>query len=312
MKLLTEILSLRRPHGGRNELFLAEGILARLPGELLVFNDTAGNPMAFVYTTDPDSTTLFTAHVDTVHREDGHNPVIFDEELEWMSKADGLPLGADDGAGVWLLYRMAEAGVPGTYLFPAGEERGGVGSKWMAENAALFLGKFTRAIAFDRKGVSSVITHQFCGRCCSNEFAQALSEELTTTIPGGYVFEPDDTGVYTDTADFISDIAECTNISVGYWNEHTGNETLDVGYLKALLAACLLVDWEALPVVRDPSYVEPVEVWNWRRSSFGRGNDVDEADADLLSMTEEEIYDFVYYFPEEAAEMLIDFREMGR
>lgn len=313
INILLEILSLKRPHRGANERYVAEDILTRLPGELQVFNDSKRLPMAFIYCTDPDSTTLFTAHLDTAHREDGHNPVIYDEDLEWMSKADGLPLGADCGAGVWLLYKMAEAGVPGTYLFTVGEERGGVGARWLAEHAALFLGKFKRAIAFDRKGTSSVITHQFCGRCCSDEFARALSLGLTTTIPGGYVFQPDDTGIYTDTAEFISDIPECTNISTGYFQEHTGNETLDVGYLKALLEACLKIDWEALPTVRDPAVVEPVDdTWGEWDYEAQRQREKSRGDVNALYlMTDEEVYIFVYDFPDEAAEMLLELRDEG-
>lgn len=310
--VLMEILSLKRPHRGVSERYVAEGILSRLPGELRVFNDTAGLPMAYIYITDPASTTLFVGHLDTVHREDGHNPVIYDEEMGWMSKSDGLPLGADDGAGVWLLYQMAAAGVPGTYLFPLGEERGGIGSAWMAEKASEFLSKFKRAIAFDRKGTSSIITHQYCGRCCSDEFATELAAQLTTAIPEGYVFKPDDTGVFTDTANFIHDIPECTNISAGYRGEHTANETLDVGYLKALLEACLKIDWEALPVVRDPAYIEPVKEEafgaDWGRHRASKSSMV----SDTATMTDEEIYEFVYEFPDEAAELLISMRELER
>ena len=309
--ILLEIVSLKRPHRGANERYVAEGILSRLPGEMRVFNDAAGEPMAYVYVTDPASTSLFVGHLDTVHQEDGHNPVIFDEELEWMSKADGLPLGADDGAGVWLLYMMALAGVPGTYLFPLGEERGGVGSDWMSGNVPKFLCQFKRAIAFDRKGTHSVITHQWAGRCCSDEFADALAAQLTTTIPGGYVFQPDNTGVFTDTANFIDEIPECTNISAGYSNEHTGKETLDVGYLKALLVACLKIDWEALPTARDPTFVDlwkHADDWGWE----GRvSNDSGCAGIDLRTMTDEEVCEFVYDCPEEAAELLISMRNEG-
>jgi hypothetical protein len=51
-------------------------------------------------------------------------------------------------------------------------------------------------------------------------------------------------------------IPECTNLSCGYANEHSSNETLHLPTLVALRDACLNIDWAALPVVRDPTVVE--------------------------------------------------------
>jgi hypothetical protein len=59
--------------------------------------------------------------------------------------------------------------------------------------------------------------------------------------------------VYTDTAEFTDDIPECTNISVGYYNEHGDRENLDIVHFAALAVACAKLDWEALPVDRDPT-----------------------------------------------------------
>ena len=255
MRTLFEILALRRPHGGKNERFVAEEIiLPRLP-TLEMYSDSTGKPMAYVYEVGKGSKTLFVAHLDTVHRDElTPNPLVYDGNKNMVYKTDGTPLGADCGAGVWLLIKMAEAGVPGTYLWTTGEEAGGVGASWLALNATEFLGGFDRAISFDRKGTTSVITHQgWGGRCCSDEFALCLAGELTTIL---HQFIPDSGGVYTDTAEFTTLIPECTNISIGYLNEHTGNETLDVGFLKSLLKTCIGVQWEDLPTKRDPSVIE--------------------------------------------------------
>ena len=61
-----------------------------------------------------------------------------------------------------------------------------------------------------------------------------------------------DRGVFTDTANFVSIIPECTNISCGYANEHVNMECQDLHHLERLGEAVLLVDWEALPTKRDP------------------------------------------------------------
>jgi len=169
-------------------------------------------------------------------------------------KADGEALGADNGAGMWLLLEMIDAGVPGTYIFHRGEECGGVGSHALAMNEPEFLKKFDRAIAFDRKDYGHIITHQGGERCCSNEFTEALAKVMNAAFPTSPdEFKGNDTGSFTDTKSYIDLISECTNISVGYANNHGGRETQDLTYLAELREACLKIDWEALPAVRDPA-----------------------------------------------------------
>ena len=50
----------------------------------------------------------------------------------------------------------------------------------------------------------------------------------------------------------MSQIPECTNISVGYFKEHTVNEHQDILYLKNLCDVVVGFNWEDLPCVRDP------------------------------------------------------------
>ena len=105
-----------------------------------------------------------------------------------------------------------------------------------------------------------MITHQGWGRCASDEFGQALADALNATdADGGLFFLPDDTGVYTDTAEFIAIIPECTNLSVGYNSNHGDKETLDMVFFEQLARAVLIVDWDALPTKRDPSAVDEEE-----------------------------------------------------
>lgn len=307
MKTLFDILGLKRPHGGRNEHKVAEETLAALPGGLHVFHTLTGKPMAYSYTTDEESKTLFVAHLDTVHRSElTPNPVIYDTVKKVAYKMDGECLGADDGAGVWLLYEMAAAGVPGTYLWTVGEEKGGIGARWMAAEEGEFLGWFDRAIAFDRCGTGSVITHQgWNGRCCSDKFAETLSKQLTNLKE--LFFQPDPTGVYTDTAEFVTTIPECTNISVGYDREHSGRESLDVGFLEQLRDQCLLVDWEGLPTARDPSEKDWFAEDRWGAlNSFGGGERLvcDVSIEDLYIMTAQEVNNLCWDDPDTAAGLL--------
>jgi len=198
------------------------------------------------------SRTLFIAHVDTVHREVGANKI---RKTKAMWYADGAPLGADDGAGCAMLMHLIHADVKGYYIFSQGEECGGIGAKFLESTHKSLLSQFDRAIAFDRRGTDSVISHQGWGRCASDTFCQALADALNLHDEN-LMYAPDDTGVYTDTAEFVDIIPECTNISVGYNSEHSQQESLNIAHFELLAQSVLQVEWDKLPVDRDPTVPE--------------------------------------------------------
>lgn len=202
------------------------------------------------------SKVLFSCHTDTVHRTEMRLPLLVDAATN-IVYADKMVLGADDGAGVWLMLEMIKAGVPGTYLFHRGEECGGLGSSAMADQFPDYLKGHDFAIAFDRKADCSVITHQAGGRCCSDEFADQLCGLL------GGNFGKDTGGSFTDTANYTHLIAECTNLSVGYYDQHTANEFLDLEFLLELREKCIALPWHELKAHRVPA--KPVVV-SYRRS----------------------------------------------
>ena len=137
-----------------------------------------------------------------------------------------------------LLY-MIEKNIPGLYYFFIGEEVGCIGSSDLADELSKDgdvppeLKNINKVISFDRRGTDSVITDQFYGNCCSNEFANDLCLKLNNTNHG-LKMKPDDTGVLTDSAQFMGIIPECTNISVGYYDEHTTKEKQDINHLYRL------------------------------------------------------------------------------
>ena len=63
--------------------------------------------------------------------------------------------------------------------------------------------------------------------------------------------KPYNGGIYTDSASFIEDIPECTNVSVGYFNEHTGKEKQNITFLIKLCEASVKVNWDSLPTKRS-------------------------------------------------------------
>jgi len=247
-KFIKDYFSYKRPHTSATEReWIERFILSAVPK---YHTDMALN-IHVDLRTDQTHRTLFVGHTDTLHREAGRQVVTVGKDgiLRVADPSATNCLGADDGAGVLVLLALIEAVVPAYYIFTRGEERGGVGAAYLANNRSDLLGQFDRAIAFDRKGTSSVISHQGYGRCCSDVFAETLSDALGTDT---LMYAPDETGVYTDTAEFVGVIPECTNVSVGYINEHTTKETQDLTHLKALIAHVLTIDWDALPTERDP------------------------------------------------------------
>jgi len=211
-------------------------------------------------------TTMFTCHLDTACDKLEKVKHRFIHNGEFIATDGTTILGADDKAGMVIMLHMIENKIPGLYYFFLGEEVGCVGSKKASKD--LYLKGDTnikKVVSFDRRGYDSVITHQFYGRCCSDEFATELAKQLSgpTSKEGiSLNFSPDNTGICTDSIQYQDFIPECTNISVGYFNEHTGSEVQNILFLEYLGEAVLKVKWEELPIVRDPQ-----KEWeNWKNS----------------------------------------------
>jgi hypothetical protein len=251
-KTLARALSVKRPHNTVAVSDFTEWLFNTLPAELKSFTSVDGAGNLHIDNRIAGSKTLFIAHVDTVHKGVGANK-IRKTATHWY--ADGAPLGADDGAGVAMLMHLIHADVKGYYIFSQGEECGGIGAKHIATHHTDLLAQFDRAIAFDRRGIDSVISHQGMGRCASDVFCEALANDLNA-FDDTLMYSPDDTGVYTDTAEFTDIIPECTNISVGYYSEHGDQENLDIVHFEALSNAVLKVMWDMLPTDRDPTVPE--------------------------------------------------------
>jgi hypothetical protein len=130
---------------------------------------------------------------------------------------------------------------------------GGIGSGALAKKEATWLSHYECAVAFDRPRTHEIITHQRGGRCCSDKFADALAKRLNEK---GMAYTRSSNGIFTDTANYRSIIPECTNIGVGYEGHHTRSEQLDYAHANALLDAVCKIDWDALPIDRDPKAVE--------------------------------------------------------
>lgn len=219
-----------------------------------------------IITVGEGSEVLWSSHTDTVHWKGGMQKVVFDPRkkiLRLASRSKSTCLGADCTTGVWLMRNMIIAGVKGTYVFHRAEERGAKGSQYIAKNDPSFLEQFKYAIAFDRKALSSVITHQMSARCCSDAFARSLAAALP--VPN-VTYVLDDGGSFTDTAYYTEHIGECTNLSVGYYAQHTKGEIQDYEHALKLLDVLEGFDENVLVHSRQPGEVDPFD------NSWGYGS----------------------------------------
>jgi len=241
------------PHGTERDIFPLINTYLK--------EDEFGN----LFTKIGESDVLFTSHLDTATSANTFvNHVIENNFI----KTDGTSiLGADDKAGVTIMLYMIENNIPGLYYFFIGEEVGCIGSRKVSaiSDKIKEFESIKKVISFDRRGTKSIITFQSGSRCCSDKFGNALSDALNKA-DSTFEFKNDTTGLLTDSIQFRETYPECTNISVGYQNEHTFSEVQDIDFLEKLANACLKVDWNNLPVDRDPSVVEYSNYgYNWGR-----------------------------------------------
>lgn len=236
---LLEMLTAKRPAGSKSERrFIRDHI-----EPLGITRDAVGNLIKRI----GDAPVMWSCHTDTVHRAGGSQMVTVEDGFAVLPKGSGSNcLGADDTAGVWIMCEMIRAQRPGLYVFHRAEEIGGVGSEHISQRNPGLLAGIGCAIALDRRGTGDVITHQATGRCCSDAFAAALVKSL------GGSYAPSSQGIFTDTANYVDLVGECTNLSVGYMNEHRAHENLDIPFVVSLRDTLVNLDTRDLPIVRKP------------------------------------------------------------
>jgi len=169
---------------------------------------------------------LICVHVDTCNRIPPEKVVNTDGIVSLPPDSDSSCLGADDRAGVWIALEMIKRGTTTDfeYGFFDGEESGAIGSRaYKPKDDA-----YTCFIGLDRKanGGRNVATYGY-------DNTELIS--IFTNI--GY---KEQQGSFTD----CSVLAErtglaCLNLSVGYANEHTKKETLNISQMKYTLFTML-------------------------------------------------------------------------
>lgn len=243
---LRQMLAYRRQGRTRTEKRFIKEFISPLDCKI----DGYGN----LYKRIGNAPVMWACHTDSVHSMGGMQNLAYEKAHGILSLATKETtsncLGADDAAGIFVMTQMIKAGVEGLYVFHRDEESGGGGSRHFAKHHAADYKHVNMCVSLDRYGYNSVITHQW-GRCCSDEYGDALADALNGTNDL-FQFEKDPGGLFTDSANYTDEIAECTNLSVGYYGHHGSTEEVSVPHLLRLIHGLSNIDVSTLPVKRVP------------------------------------------------------------
>ena len=164
-----------------------------------------------------DAATLV-AHADTFFNNADHtfenvNGVI-------KSTTPDCGLGADDRAGCAILWLLKDTG--NNLLITDGEENGQIAAKWLVNSntdIAEIIYNSSFIIQFDRRNGHD---YKFYDIPVSNEFENYIKEETGYTNAGK--------GSFTDIVTLCKNLKSCcgVNLSVGYYDEHSSTETLNI------------------------------------------------------------------------------------
>lgn len=159
------------------------------------------------------------AHLDTVFKNPP-NEIYYDKEKNVMWSPDGL--GADDRAGVFAILKIIQTGYRPTIIFTTDEEIGGVGAEKLTYDYPEAPWKINYIIELDRCGVDDCVFYD-----CDNKKFISYVESF------GF---KEQFGSFSD----ISEICPAwgvagVNLSIGYQNEHSVIETLNITNWKATI-----------------------------------------------------------------------------
>lgn len=201
-------------------------------------------------TTNPLYMPCIIAHMDTVFDYDFERELVQKGNLitarDVKTKAS-CGLMADDSNGIYCALRLLDI-IPNIKIcFTTQEEIGGIGAVVATENTEFFnnVNFFLQA---DRRGNSNIITFTNGRKIVSDKFVEDI-----TPIIKRYNYSTTN-GIFTDVGEIafwcsVSGI----NISCGYYNEHTTNETCNIVELHN----CLCLMRELINTLKDK---EPYKV----------------------------------------------------
>lgn len=152
------------------------------------------------------------AHMDTVFTSPPLN-IYYDREQGIMWSPDGL--GADDRAGVFGIIKIVQNGLRPTIILTTDEEKGGLGADCLIRDFKEAPVKLNYIIQLDRRGIRDCVFYD----CENLEFTKYIES---------FGFK-ENFGSFSDISTICPEWGVAgVNLSIGYENEHSYFETLDV------------------------------------------------------------------------------------
>lgn len=184
---------------------------------------------------------MFVAHMDTVFKTPP-NKIYYDAKQQVMWSPDGL--GADDRAGVYLIWKIVQSGYTPHICLTTNEELGGLGATQLVKDIPRCPFDIKYIVELDRQGVNDCVFYS-----CANDKFEVFVESY------GFLT---DWGTFSD----ISEICPAwkiagVNLSVGYKDEHHFTETLNVKAMnETFKKVCNMIDTidkaEYFEYINDP------------------------------------------------------------
>ena len=162
------------------------------------------------------------AHLDTVFEEPVEH-LYYDQYKGVMWSPEGL--GADDRAGIFAILRIIQTGLRPSIILTLDEEKGGLGAKELSKIQNPFP-DLKYLIQLDRCGSNDCVFYS-----CANPQFKKYIEEFGFT---------EKIGTYSDISFLMPAWKVCgVNLSIGYNDEHTFLETLNINDLyRTIIIVC--------------------------------------------------------------------------
>lgn len=182
---------------------------------------------------------LICTHLDTINDSKRiklqNSDIEINGDIIRLSKSSSAKcLGGDDRCGVYSALQLIDLNVPYGFAFFCDEEIGCIGSSILAKDIDKN-SNITAFIGLDRRGLDNVAVYGYDNR----DLIQLFENE-------GYI-EVD--GSITD-ASILSEQSSrnlaCVNLSVGYYNEHTKREFINVNGIKRAIQTLIKLSFDLL------------------------------------------------------------------
>lgn len=207
----------------------------------------------YIYCVHRNSTlnVMLTAHYDTVSKAEEGRLLMYDKDQEMIWGMNGL--GADDRAGIYAITEVTSVIKPKYILLCDFEESGGIGSKDFISDVKEII-DLNYIIALDRRGEDNYVSY-------SDE-----NKDLHKFVESFGIKE--EMGSFSDLSTLMPHLKIAgVNMGVGYHNEHSDNEVLDVISLNDTIERVkhiLLDERTNIKYVYTPKKYEYGNWSNWR------------------------------------------------